>query len=106
MGLGRSLALPGLRLRVENPVQVCSWACPLTPDPSPPFRGRGEEFGFQLAVGSWQLAVGGDGRSFLSRDTGSATPRFCWERGAARTCLGTRFFRMRSTAWLGLHAVL
>ena len=23
-----------------------------------PFRGRGEEFGFQLAVGSWQLAVG------------------------------------------------
>ena len=99
MGLGRSLALPGLRLRVENPVQVCSWTFPLTPDPSPPFRGRGEDFRFQLAVG-------GDGRSFLSRDTGSATPRFCWERGAARTCFGTRFFRMRSTAWLGLHAVL
>ncbi len=53
MGLGRSLALPGLRLRVENPVQVCSWTFPLTPDPSPPFRVRGEEFGFQLAVGSW-----------------------------------------------------
>ena len=42
MGLGRSLALPGLRLRAENPVQVCSWTFPLTPDPSPPFRGQGE----------------------------------------------------------------
>ena len=26
---------------------------PLTPDPSPPFRGRGEDFRFQLAIGSW-----------------------------------------------------
>jgi len=42
MGLGRSLALPGLPLRAENPVQVCSWTFPLTPDPSPPFRGQGE----------------------------------------------------------------
>jgi hypothetical protein len=51
MGLGRSLALPGLRLRVENPVQVCSWTFPLTPDPSPPFPGaRG---GFSFSVGSW-----------------------------------------------------
>ena len=51
MGLGRSLALPGLRLRAENPVQVCSWTFPLTPDPSPPFPGaRG---GFSFSVGSW-----------------------------------------------------
>gem|GEM_PF-2663750 len=31
MGLGRSLALPGMRLRAENPAQVCRWTYPLTP---------------------------------------------------------------------------
>ena len=41
MGLGRSLALPWLRLRAENPVQVCRGTCPLTPDPSPPAGARG-----------------------------------------------------------------
>ena len=98
---GSAGASPSQECRYGSRIR-CRFAVGLSPSPPTPlprFRGRGEDFRFQLAVG-------GDGRSFLSRDTGSATPRFCWERGAARTCFGTRFFRMRSTAWLGLHAVL
>ena len=41
LGLGRSLALPGMRLRAENSAEVCSWTFPLTPDPSHPLGGEG-----------------------------------------------------------------
>ena len=51
MGLCRSLALPGLRLRAENPAEVLQLDFPPHPRPLSPVPGaRG---GFSFSVGSW-----------------------------------------------------
>ncbi len=49
-GLGRSLALPGMRVSAASQVQVARETGPLTPDTSHPFRGRGEDFVFFVLV--------------------------------------------------------